>query len=188
MQNVLNWLAKRAVLPGLEDAVPASLLPVDAVTQASDYDIIRQAEGRAADNYFDVWRGMPVAFEKSDARNVQPPTHWKRYIGRGSMKNGGNRDAACPINALLNFSYAVLEAETLIACRAASLEPSLGLLHADRDRRASFVFDLLEPLRPLVDCYVLELLTKRNFKMNWDFLLLREGVCRVGIELAAEVG
>ena len=46
----------------------------------------------------------------------------------------------------------------------------------------------MEPLRPLVDRYILELLTKRSFQMNRDFLLLREGVCRVGIELAAEVG
>ena len=79
-------------------------------------------------------------------------------------------------------------AETLIAVRAASLEPSLGVLHEDKDGRASLVYDLMEPLRPKVDRIVLEMMTSRTFKMNHDYILLREGICRLGIELAAEVG
>jgi CRISPR associated protein Cas1 len=76
----------------------------------------------------------------------------------------------------------------MIACRAGSLDPALGVLHADRDGRASFVYDLLEPLRPIVDRMMLEMMAGRSFRMNRDLILLREGVCRLGVELAAEVG
>ena len=48
------------------------------------------------------------------------------------------------------------------------MEPSLGVLHEDKDGRASLVYDLMEPLRPKVDRLVLELITSRTFKMNGD--------------------
>lgn len=187
-QEVLTWLATRAVLPGLEAHASASLLPLEAVFEAGDMETLRLAEGRAADCYFSAWRGMPVTFEKTDARNVQPPSHWRRFEARTSRKSGDNMDATNPINALLNFGYAVAVGETMIACRAASLEPSFGLLHYDKDGRQSFIYDLMEPLRPIVDRSILELLTRRNFRMNRDFILLRDGVCRIGIEFAAEFG
>ena len=42
------------------------------------------------------------------------------------QESHGAKDAADPVNALLNFGYALLEAETKIACHAIGLDPSLG--------------------------------------------------------------
>ncbi len=109
-----------------------------------------------------------MTFQKVAPGCVQPPARWQRFESRVSLKSGRNQDATDPINALLNFSYAVAAAETLIAVRAASLEPSLGVLHEDRDGRPSLIYDLMEPLRPKVDRLILEMITSRTFKMNHD--------------------
>ena len=38
----------------------------------------------------------------------------------------GAKDAVDPVNAILNFGYALLEAEAKIACHAAGLDPHSG--------------------------------------------------------------
>lgn len=77
-----------------------------------------------------------------------------------SARASGGRDRVCdptdPFNALLNYGYTLLEVETRIACAAASLDPDLGHLHVDARHRESFVYDLLEPLRVIVDEVALE--------------------------------
>jgi CRISPR-associated endonuclease Cas1 len=187
-EKTLVWLAQKAALPGLAEYVCSKTLFSSSAADAKTLDMLRLAEARAADAYFSAWKNMPIAFQKPAKGCVDVPSHWRRFEGRQSLRTKQNQDATNPLNALLNFSYAVAAAETLLCCRAASLEPSLGLLHMDKDGRASFVYDLMEPLRPLVDRWMLELVASRTFRMNQDFLLLKEGVCRLGIELAAEVG
>jgi CRISPR/Cas system-associated endonuclease Cas1 len=53
-----------------------------------------------------------------------------------------------------------------------------GLMHADQKNRDSLACDLMEPIRPSVDSYVLDLLQRRAFKKR-DFFETREGICRV---------
>ena len=98
----------------------------------------------------------------------------------------GAKDAADPVNALLNFGYALLEAETKIACHAAGLDPALGVLHADRDARLSFIFDLMEPVRPVVDRLVLELVASHTFRRG-ELWALRDGRYRLDQEFAARL-
>lgn len=66
----------------------------------------------------------------------------------GRFKNDGIPE---PVNALLNWSYAVaagrLSAE--LFARGACL--AIGFLHADREGRYSLAYDALELLRPLID-------------------------------------
>lgn len=69
------------------------------------------------------------------------------------------RDADRPgINALLNYGYAVLRAAMARALVAAGLQPALGLHHRNRSNPFCLADDLMEPLRPLVDARVRELL------------------------------
>ncbi|MGC8669491.1 MAG: CRISPR-associated endonuclease Cas1 [Chthonomonadales bacterium] len=185
-QDTLNWLSRRAALPGLEE-YSSRILPVEGASQAKTIDALRMAEAQAANLYFNAWRGMPVTFQKPKSGCVDVPARWLRFESRVSLKSGRNQDATDPINALLNFCYAVAAAETLIAVRATSLDPSLGVLHEDQDGRPSLIYDLLEPLRPRVDRMVLEWVCTRTFRLGHDFVLLRDGICRLGIELAAEV-
>jgi hypothetical protein len=115
------------------------------------------------------------------------PLHWRTFGSRSSPLTGGPRLAANPANALLNHLYALLEGETTVAARIVGLDPGLGVLHADQDRRDSLAADLMEPIRPLVDRYVLDVLTSRTFAAR-DFFETRQGVCRVVAPLTHELG
>lgn len=85
-----------------------------------------------------------------------------------------------------SWPYAILEGEAPIAARIVGLDPGLGVLHADQLNRDSLSAALMEPIRPLVDRYVFELLARRTFAAN-DFFETRQGVCRVTPPLAREL-
>jgi CRISPR-associated protein Cas1 len=44
--------------------------------------------------------------------------------------------ATSPANAILNYLYAILETETRVALYTVGLDPSVGILHTDRNGRA----------------------------------------------------
>jgi hypothetical protein len=79
---------------------------------------------------------------------------------------------------MLNYLYALLEAETRFACLACGLDPGLGMFHADQKARDSLALDLMEAVRPQVDAYLLDLIERRTFSAK-DFVETRKGVCRV---------
>lgn len=66
---------------------------------------------------------------------------------------------------------------------AAGCDPGIGILHADRQGRDSFAFDVLEPVRPHVDAYVLRLVREHTFSPD-DFFENRQGACRIMPPLA----
>jgi CRISPR associated protein Cas1 len=82
------------------------------------------------------------------------------------------------VNALLNYGYALAEAECRIAILAVGLDPGLGIVHTDHRGRDSLALDLQEPLRPVVDQHVLDLLKDRHFRAD-DFHETRSGECRL---------
>lgn len=101
------------------------------------------------------------------------PGHWRHFGTRVSpLTEPSPRRAVNPANAVLNYLYAILEAEARIAALAVGLDPVLGLLHADRPNRDSLACDLMEPVRPAVDRLVLELLSRRTFTKEDVFELL----------------
>jgi hypothetical protein len=83
-----------------------------------------------------------------------------------------------PANAILNYLYAILEAEARIAALAVGADPLLAFLHSDQRNRDSLACDLMEPVRPKVDAFVLDLLASREFRKE-DFFELRDGQCRL---------
>jgi len=94
----------------------------------------------------------------------------RRTFGtRISPLTGSSRLAANPPNAILNYLYAVLESEARLAAAALGLDPGLGVLHVDQQGRDSLVLDILEPVRPLVDSYVLDWITTQPLKREWFF-------------------
>lgn len=146
---------------------------LDAATAINE---LVQAEQDAALAYWQAWRAVEIRFRKSDRAAL--PEHWTRFGRRGSPLTSAPRLAINPANALLNYLYAILEAETRIACLALGLDPSLGIVHADFRARDSLALDLMEAVRPQVDEYVLALLRQRTFKRS-DFHETRRGVCRI---------
>ena len=67
---------------------------------------------------------------------------------------GSPRLSVNPPNAMLNYLYAVLEAEARLAASALGLDPGLGVMHVDTNARDSLACDLMEPIRPQVDAFV----------------------------------
>src|SRR5688572_9757650 len=79
---------------------------------------------------------------------------------------------------MLNYLYAALESEARLAAPALGLDPALGVMHMDADARDSLASDLMEPVRPLVDEYVLNWLSRQPLKREW-FFEERNGRCRL---------
>lgn len=65
-----------------------------------------------------------------------------------------------PPNNMLNYGYAVVRAALARAIVAAGLLPVIGLKHSNRSNAFCLADDLIEPLRPLVDARVSELLNE----------------------------
>ena len=142
---------------------------------------IRYLESRAAVIYWDAWSALPVRFATREVETV--PAHWLTVGARSSVLTDSPRKAVTPAHALLNYCYALLEAETRIAVLAVGLDPILGIVHTDHRARRSLVYDLMEPARPDVDAYVLHRLERRTF-LKADVFETREGACRLMPALA----
>jgi CRISPR-associated endonuclease Cas1 len=137
---------------------------------------IRLIESQAARSYWSAWNTMPVNFPKNDLKRV--PQHWRSFGARVSPLTGSPRLAANPPNAILNYLYSVLESEARLAAAALGLDPGLGVLHVDTPARDSLACDLMEPIRPQVDAYLLDWITRQPLRREW-FFEQRDGNCRL---------
>jgi CRISPR-associated protein Cas1 len=157
-----------------------------SVEEVTTIDEIRGLEATAAASYFDAWVGHPSLvprFATADLPRV--PAHWLSYNGRRSLLGKGNvnRKAERPTNVLLNVLYRLAAIEARLACLAVGLDPAFGALHLDAVNRDSFVLDLMEPVRPEGDRFVIDLLAENTFTRK-DFIERSDGSIRIGPELS----
>ena len=90
------------------------------------------------------------------------------------LKRSG-RGAPDPVNAMLNYSYAILAREVLKSLHTSGLDPHAGFLHSHRYASKSLVFDLVEEFRQqIVDKSVLKLVNRNQIEKD-DFEL-RQGM------------
>jgi len=90
-----------------------------AIEEARTIDEVRQLEATAAALYFGAWSGRTECaptFAPADRRRIPP--HWSRFEGRRSVlaSSASNRKAERPMNALLNYVFALVESEAILAC------------------------------------------------------------------------
>ena len=142
------------------------------------------AEAQAAYAYFAAWQMLPLRW-KGTGRKPIPPD-WRHVVARPSMVSGRNRHATHPVNAMLNYAYAVLESQVRIAVVSQELDPTIGYLHTCRPGRVALVYELMEPLRSRVDRQVLSFVRSRPFS-SIDFVLGVAGVCRLHPQLARQM-
>lgn len=111
------------------------------------------AEGQAARIYWASW----LADSSSMPRFVS-----SLQAGQGLPLEGFRRDqdGLDPINAMLNYGYAILRAALGRAIVAAGMIPALGIAHHHRANAFALADDLIEPYRPLVDARVRSLLQR----------------------------
>jgi CRISPR-associated endonuclease Cas1 len=173
-----------------DDETACTILDLaDALRGAETIEEARQLEASAAALYFGSWSGRPECaptFAAKDRRRIPP--HWSRYEGRRSLlaSSAANRKAERPVNALLNYCFALLEAEAVLACQVVGLDPGLGIVHADARGRASMALDLMEPVRPEVDAFVLDMVERRTFRKA-EFTETADGYVRLLAPLTHEL-
>ncbi|MGB0088119.1 MAG: CRISPR-associated endonuclease Cas1, partial [Planifilum fulgidum] len=137
----LQRFARRKELD-FESVIGSLKQAMEQALQAKDLDELRGIEGMAAKRYFEAF---PELIRESGFD----------FHGRS------RRPAKDPVNALLNYGYALLRAEITGALQAAGLDPYIGFLHRERYGRESLSFDLMEEFRSiLVDNLVVKVINQ----------------------------
>jgi len=152
--------------------------------EARDVIGLRTAEAHAASAYWRAWENLPVGFTRKDEFRV--PAHWRRFGARTSLLTASPRLAVNPPNALLNYLYAILEAEARLALLAVGCDPGLGIQHADQGSRDSMACDVMEAVRTQVDAWLLSYLESRAFAKH-EFFEMGGGNCRLMPGVAREL-
>ncbi len=104
-----------------------------------------------------------VKSDDSDNREgVAAKKYWaKLFEGRRFKRDYDGND---PINAALNYGYAILRAIVARSIAAAGLIPGLGVGHINTYNGYALADDIMEPFRPVVDYAVYGLLTKDDLQ------------------------
>jgi CRISPR-associated protein Cas1 len=138
-KTLLEWLKTR--YPEIEyDFSSEEERLKDATTIA---EIIR-AEARVAGQYWkQVISIIPDKYEFITRQYADTP------FGAGDV-----------VNCMLNYGYALLEAECLKAIHAAGLDPHVGFLHEMKMGKSSLAYDLQEPFRFLIDLAIISIIEK----------------------------
>jgi CRISP-associated protein Cas1 len=84
--------------------------------------------------------GFPCFIINGGTSRRPIPDNWHSIGQRSSPYHlAGNRNAAHPVNAILNYAYAALESEIRIQAISEGYDPMIGVMHeAAMDRRNSF--------------------------------------------------
>jgi len=150
-------------------------------------------EGSIAGDYFRVWSGLSIKWKP--LKRYPIPSDWTGYRSRVALRHGirlrndgggYNRGATHPVNAMLNYAYAVLIAQTQIRLIVEGYDPTIGIMHEKKALRGinpGFALDHMEPMRPVVDRAILQLIDEITFT-GADFSIQHDGVCRLNPELA----
>jgi CRISPR associated protein Cas1 len=152
-----------------------------ALMKAKSNEEIRRYEAHAALAYWTAWHELPVTYPRADLPRV--PEHWRTFGSRLSPLTRSPRLAVNPPNAMLNYLYAILESEARLAVSELGLDPGIGFLHSDTRTRDSLACDLMEPVRPQVDGFLLDWLFRGTLQRKW-FFEQRDGNCRLTSEFA----
>ncbi|WP_135609406.1 CRISPR-associated endonuclease Cas1 [Methanococcoides sp. AM1] len=127
---------------------------VDKLKKINTIGGILGVEGGVAYKYWNEFsKAIPEKYNLESRINQSG-----RAIGAGDM-----------VNAMLNYGYALLEAECLRAINAVGLDPHVGFLHEMNPSKNSLAYDLQEPFRFLVDFAVLNLI-ETNVIDKKDFI------------------
>ncbi|HEV2317308.1 MAG TPA: CRISPR-associated endonuclease Cas1 [Thermoplasmata archaeon] len=112
----------------------------------TDINRLLEFEAKCANEY---WRGYRTAINA-----IWPDSG---FISRGNTSYSWTRNAADPVNALLNYGYAILEARCRVAVVRAGFDPTIGYLHSVAPTKHPLVYDFQELGRALVDSVILEM-------------------------------
>jgi CRISPR-associated protein Cas1 len=146
---------------------------------------LRLLEAQSAVAYFRAWYATSLLWRTSARHPI--PDEWRTVGPRFTRVYAtGSRNASHPVNAILNYAYAVLQSQVQIRLVTEGYDPMLGIMHYDQESAPAFVFDMMEPKRPKVDRAVLGFL-KSEALHPADFTTRDDGVVRLNPDLARHV-
>ena len=123
-----------------------------------DPDILRGIEGAAQRALFEYWR--------------------TELPGKLGFRQRLRRPSPDPVNALLSLSFTLIYHEAIRQCYRHGLDPWLGFYHLPSPGRRSLACDLVEPLRPLIEAWVVDGFCRGEFDLRQ--FSLRDGQCTLG--------
>ncbi len=147
---------------------------------------VRALEGHCASAYFKAWTKLELQWKQNSKYPI--PDHWKCYRARSAVHEckSENRRASDPINAMLNYAYAIKLSQLQIEAIGSGYHPMLGIMHHEERGKPSYILDLLEPERPKVDAVILDFVQSQKLSPA-DFVLTKNGTCRLSPGLAKMV-
>ena len=153
-------------------------------TDANSHGRILGYEGMAASIYYKMWHELPLKWAGLWKKPV--PATWSKVGARSMAWQRESNHARHPINAMLNYGYAILISQVRTELVSAGLDPSIGFAHRRSWNPIPLVYDVIEPLRPVVDRKVLEFALTNTFTPG-DFTVNRLGACRLNPQLARQI-
>ena len=127
--------------------------------KSSSKQVLMGVEGSTASYYFKHIRTKVPDKWNFNSRNRYPPKD--------------------PVNALLSLSYTMSGNEVRREIILNGFDPSVGFLHSIKPGRDSLMLDLLEPLRPYMDEFVLDLISGKLLNLKHFTSNVMDG-CRLG--------
>jgi CRISPR-associated protein Cas1 len=129
-----------------------------------NYEELLGLEGSKTRQYFQYWdkeiiKNKDFIFEK---RSKHPPEN--------------------ELNAILSLCYTLLMNEIHTMCNIVGLDPYIGFLHKNYYGRPSLVCDLVEPYRPFIDKFVVNMVNRNEIKLA-DF---KKNTNEIEIELTKD--
>ena len=148
-----------SLINGLLKFYDIDLNTINREMQRVDYDNINclmTYEGRIASAY---WTELSKIFNQlaSDFN----------FQSRKNLSYSWNMNASDPVNALLNYGYAILESMVRKDINAMGLDASIGYLHEIAPSKHPLVYDLQELFRYVIDYSVIELLETKLKKSDF---------------------
>jgi len=160
--KIAKWLiiekinGQRRVLKNIsDDDLPKNIQDtisnaVDGLENISNINQLMGYEGASAAAYFKLLSSLLADKWNFRGRNRRPP-----------------RD---PVNALLSLCYVLAGSEIRRIVFSKGFDPAVGFVHSVQNGRESLILDLLEPLRPVLDQFVIGLLDNplnlKDFTIN----------------------
>ena len=147
------------LIKGLSKFHDIDLTAVNKEIQRVDYDNINNLmmyEGRIASAY---WSCLSKIFNR-----LAPDFHFET---RKNLSYSWNMNASDPINALLNYGYAILESMVRKDINGIGLDVSIGYLHEIAPSKHPLIYDLQELFRYVIDYSVIEVLETKLKKSDF---------------------
>lgn len=187
LDNKSGYLAKSFISAKIENQ--KSLLGTLAKSRVEDNDFLIEKRVNVNENKKKLYLINDKKSEeiRSKVMGIEGQASAEYWAGFASVIEDkwnfnfrSGKGADDPVNALLNYGYAILENDIWKSIYLAGLDPYCGFLHSERYGRASLVYDLIEEFRQqIVDKVVLAIVNRNqisvdDFEYNGDFLAIGE--------------